>query len=93
MNKRATGSQYALGGTPIVDVRIGDAFPIVEEVYRYLDQLNYLAENAEKLVSKQIEFRANVEEETLEWRYENEDWIVLASFSELLKIDITIIVL
>lgn len=88
MNKRATGSQYALGGTPIVDVRIGDAFPIVEEVYRYLDQLNYLAENAEKLVSKQIEFRANVEEETLEWRYENEDWIVLASFSELLKIDI-----
>lgn len=88
MNKRATGSQYALGGTPIVDVRIGDAFPIVEEVYRYLDQLNYLAENAEKLVSKQIEFRANLEEETIEWRYEDEDWIVLASFSELLKIDI-----
>ena len=88
MNKRATGSQYALGGTPIVDVRIGDAFPIVEEVYRYLDQLNYLAENAEKLVSKQIEFRSNLEEETIEWRYENEDWLVLASFSELVKVDI-----
>ena len=87
MNMRVTGS-YPAGLTSPVDKRIGDAFPIVEEVYRYLKQLNYLAENAEKFAGKQVEFRSNSEEKAIEWRYENEDWIVLVSFSELVGINI-----
>ena len=87
MNMRVTGS-YPAGLTSPVDKRIGDAFPVIEEVHRYLDQLKYLAKNGEKFAGKQVEFRSNSEEEAIEWRYENGEWNVLVSFNELVGINI-----
>ena len=46
MNMRATGS-YLAGLTSLVDKRIGDAFPIVEDVYKHLKELTYVAHNME----------------------------------------------
>lgn len=87
MNMRVTGS-YPAGLTSSVDKRIGDAFPVVNEVHRYLDQLKYLAKNGEKFAGKQVEFRSNSEEKAIEWRYENGEWNVLVSFNELVGINI-----
>ena len=87
MNMRVTGS-YPAGLTSPVDKRIGDAFPVIEEVHRYLDQLKYLAKNGEKFAGKQVEFRSNSEEKAIEWRYENGEWNVLVSFNELVGINI-----
>ncbi len=49
MNMRVTGS-YPAGLTSPVDRRIGDAFPIIEAVYKNLDKLKYIAENAQNFV-------------------------------------------
>lgn len=84
MNMRATGS-YPAGMPSPTDRRIGDAFPIVEEVHKYLKQLVYLAENSEKFVLKQIEFQANSELGVIEWRYKGDpEWTVLVTYTELL---------
>lgn len=89
MNMRVTGS-YPAGLTPLVDKRIGDAFPIVEEVYKHLSQLKYLAENSEKFVDKQIEFRANTGLGVIEWRYSDQpEWMVLVSYDELVGVDLS----
>ena len=87
MNMRVTGS-YPAGLTSPVDKRIGDAFPIVEEVYKHLSQLKYLAENSEKFVGKQIEFRANTALGAIEWRYSDQpSWLVLVSYDDLVGKD------
>lgn len=60
------------------DKRIGDAFPIIEAVYKRLAELTYLSENLHLIQPSQIEFRNNVEEKTVEWRYVGqEDWFVM----------------
>lgn len=87
MNMRATGS-YSAGMTSPTDRRIGDAFPIIEAVYKNLDKLKYIAENAQNFVLEQIEFRSNLELEAIEWRYTNYDWQVLCSFDELTGVDL-----
>lgn len=87
MNMRVTGS-YPAGLTSPVDKRIGDAFPIIEEVYKHLSQLKYLAENSEKFVGKQIEFRANTVLGAIEWRYDDQpEWLVLVSYDDLVGKD------
>ena len=89
MNMRVTGS-YPAGLTSPVDKRIGDAFPIIEEVYKHLRQLKYIAENSEKFVDKQIEFRANTGLGVIEWRYDDQpEWLVLVSYAELTGVDLT----
>ena len=87
MNMRVTGS-YPAGLPSPVDKRIGDAFPIIEEVYKHLSQLKYLAENSEKFVGKQVEFRANTGLGVIEWRYNDQPkWLVLVSYDELVGVD------
>lgn len=91
MNMRVTGS-YPAGLTSPVDKRIGDAFPIIEEVYKHLSQLKYLAENSEKFVDKQIEFRANTGLGAIEWRYDGQlEWLVLVSYDDLVGKDFSFI--
>ena len=87
MNMRSSAAPYG-GAAQATDFRIGDAFPIIEAVYKNLDKLKYIAENAQNFVLEQIEFRSNLELEAIEWRYINYDWQVLCSFDELTGVDL-----
>lgn len=89
MNMRPTGTTNSSFTQP-TDKRIGDAFPIVEEVYKHLDQLKYLAENSDKFIGKQIEFRANEELQAIQWRYADQDeWVTLLTYQELVGVNLT----
>ena len=87
MNMRVTGS-YPAGLTSPVDKRIGDAFPIVEGVYKHLKELTYLAHHADRLTLRQIQLRANLENKSIEWRYEGKEWLLLCTFDELTQVDL-----
>lgn len=87
MNMRSSAAPFG-GAAQATDFRIGDAFPIIEAVYKNLDKLKYIAENAQNFVLEQIEFRSNIELEAIEWRYTNYDWQVLCSFDELTGVDL-----
>lgn len=83
MSYSPTGS-YPTGLTSPTDKRIGDAFPIIEEVYKHLPHLKYLAENANSLVTKQIELRGNTSLQSIEWAYQGTDeWFTLIAFTDL----------
>lgn len=83
MSYSPTGS-YPTGLTSPTDKRIGDAFPIIEEVYKHLPHLKYLAENANSLVAKQIELRGNTSLQSIEWAYQDTDeWFTLIAFTDL----------
>ena len=88
MNMRVTGS-YPAGLTSPVDKRIGDAFPIIEAVYRELDKLKYIAEHSDKFAKRDIELRANMDLQAIEWRYRDQDeWLLMISFSDLVQVDL-----
>ena len=83
MSYSPTGS-YPTGLTSPTDKRIGDAFPIIEEVYKHLPHLKYIAENANSLVAKQIELRGNTSLQSIEWAYQDTDeWFTLIAFTDL----------
>lgn len=88
MNIRASGSR--LGGlTPPTDKRIGDAFPIIEAVYRELDKLKYIAEHSDKFAKRDVELRANMDLQAIEWRYKDQDeWLLMITFSDLVQVDL-----
>lgn len=86
MNMRVTGS-YPAGLTSPVDKRIGDAFPVVNEVYKHLTELIYLANNADKLTARQIQLRSNLQNKSIEWSYAGNEWMLLCTFDELIQVD------
>ena len=74
--------------TAMMDLGLGNAFPIVREVYKNLQKLTYVAEHLGELRPKDIELIENTANRTLDWRYLNQDgtksdWQVLVPLEDI----------
>ncbi|WWC82047.1 hypothetical protein [Burkholderia phage vB_BpP_HN05] len=74
--------------TAMMDLGLGNAFPIVREVYKNLQKLTYVAEHLGELRPKDIELIENTANRTLDWRYLNQDgtksdWQVLVPLVDI----------
>lgn len=88
MNMRSSAAPYG-GAAQAADFRIGDAFPIIEAVYKELDKLKYIAEHSDKFAKRDIELRANMDLQAIEWRYKDQDdWLLMITFSDLVQVDL-----
>ncbi|UNI71518.1 coiled stalk of trimeric autotransporter adhesi [Burkholderia phage vB_BpP_HN04] len=72
----------------MVDLGLGNAFPIVREVYKNLQKLTYVSEHLGELRPKDIELIENTVNRTLDWRYLNQDgtkgnWQVLVPLVDI----------
>lgn len=73
-----------------VDKHIGDAYPAVEAVAERLQEIIYLAQHLTDIQPRDIELSAASEEKELLWRRVGEtEWKLLATYQELLGIDLT----
>lgn len=76
--------------TANVDKHIGDAYPAVEAVAERLQEIIYLAQHLTDIQPRDIELSAASEEKELLWRRVGEtEWKLLATYQELLGIDLT----
>jgi len=76
---------------PLVDKRIGNAWPVVKAVADRLDELGYLAANLHKIQPKDVELRGNNTDKQIEWRYvgdPDDAWVKLLGYGEIPGIDV-----
>jgi GH18 family chitinase len=87
MATRSSNNPYGTF-TEGTDKRIGDAFPIIEAVYKRLSELMYLVDNAYRLQPGQVELRYVEETKTVEWSYTNVgEWHVLFVNDGVVSVD------
>lgn len=76
---------------PLVDKRIGNAYPAVKAVSEKLDILTYLAANLHNIQPRDVELRGNNVDKQIEWRYVGEpddSWMKLLGYGEIPGIDV-----
>lgn len=88
MNMRTILDQRG-SNNPLIDKRIGNAYPVVEAVARHLAEIAYVAANLDKLRPQDVEFQSSAEFQEIQWRYVgDQDWKTLVSYADLLGEDV-----